>query len=80
MPGKDDFLGNKTLWLDSDSMAVARERFWMAFARGDRLREIKNFGPDRRTWDIAWAAAVAAMSYVMSGSLGPAVDDQPDVP
>jgi hypothetical protein len=93
---KDDFLGNKTLWLDSASMAVARERFfkaWLASLKDQDLRHATwqttasqpinatvttNAMPvdeAQRIWTVAWAAAVAAYSYVMQGNLGPAEDE-----
>jgi hypothetical protein len=90
---KDNPLGNTTLWLDSKSMEIARERFfkaWLASMRTDVTyrqwhtedgshvevtQSTMSVDDARRTWDIAWAAAIAAHSFILEGRLGPPGDD-----
>jgi hypothetical protein len=65
-PGWRD--GNVTLWLEREGMAEARENFWQAFAAIPDVYDTRN---ERRTWQIAWAAAIAAFSYLMEGRISP---------
>jgi hypothetical protein len=62
--------GNQTIWLDRETGDEARDKFWAAFQEY-RGREALHDEADHRAWDIAWAAAIAAFSYVMEGRIGP---------
>jgi hypothetical protein len=76
MTPKDDPLGQqhsyrgRTLWLDRDNMLEARENYWNAYqalipSSGLRL------GDDKQTWDISWAAAIAAFAFIQEGRVEP---------
>jgi hypothetical protein len=69
MPGKDDLFANRTLWLDREGMEVARERFWQAY-RQSRPETVRT-GDDHHIWEVAFAAAVAAHSFIWEGNFGP---------
>ena len=59
--------GRRTLWLEREGMHEARENFWQGYLRSsDGATEA-----DRHTWDVAYAAAVAAFMFVMEGRLEP---------
>jgi hypothetical protein len=69
VPSKDDPLnsgnttfGGRTVWLDRDNMELARANFW---------RQYHELDPSvaQHDWDVAWAAAIAAYSYLMEGRL-----------
>lgn len=74
MPGKDDPLSQTrpwederfgvTLFLEGSTMSKARQAFL------ERARELDS-GVDERTWNTAWMAAVAAISYVLEGRTKP---------
>lgn len=66
---KDDPL-NQTLFLDGDSMVTARDNWWRAYQEG-RGRTALHDEDDRHAWDISWAAAIAAISFVLEGRTGP---------
>lgn len=80
---KDDPLqqsrrGRRTLWLDRENNTEARENYWQAFqallydsSAPFGAAYMPGQGADRRTWDIAWAAAIAAFDYMMQGKLEP---------
>ena len=57
--------GNQTIWLDAQTSIEARDKFWAA------MSEHFPGSADKHTWDIAWAAAIAAFSYVQEGRIGP---------
>lgn len=78
MPGKDDPLESKThydarsgqtLWLEADTMNAARDNYWQAYHRLNPTG-VGNLD-DRHTWDVAWAAAIAAFTYVQQGRTRP---------
>jgi hypothetical protein len=78
MSMKDDPMGQRpgyrtdsvTLWLDRDGMVEARDNYFAAFK--DQIEPpLQGGGADRRTWDIAYAAAVAAFDFLMSGRIKP---------
>jgi hypothetical protein len=59
---------NRTLWLDAESMEVARDRFWKAWlSRTEHAPE----GWHHEVWNIAWAAGISAYLYMAEGNLGP---------
>jgi hypothetical protein len=58
-----------TLWLDREGMATARENFWQAYNRMNPTTA--GTLDDRHTWNVAFAAAVAAFDFLMSGRLEP---------
>jgi len=75
MPAKDDPLGasqrswtdprsGTTLWLEPETMSEAREAFYQAYRKIDP-------NTDEQTWTTAWAAAIAAFSYMMEGRTRP---------
>jgi hypothetical protein len=73
--GKEDPLNQqqpapRALYLGGENNEVARDNWWQAFQEY-RGRQALHDEADRRTWDIAWAAAIAAHSYVWEGRLGP---------
>ena len=73
MSPKDDPLTQhapRTLWLGRDNQEQARENWWQAFQEY-RGRQMLLDEADHAAWDIAWAASIAAFSYVMEGRLGP---------
>ena len=71
--GKDDPLqqhyAKRTLWLDKVNMAEARNNFWHAYNQVNPTA-IGNLD-DRHTWDVAWAAAIAAFDYMQNGRVEP---------
>jgi len=69
---KDNLFANRTLWLDADHMNIARERFWHAYHQLNPTG-VGNMD-DRHTWDVAWAAAIAAYSFCAEGNLGQPVE------
>jgi hypothetical protein len=77
MSGKDDPLGQsrpapRALWLGKENMVEARDNFWKAFL--DTRPDLVGHSDDttaHAVWDIAWAAAIAAFSYVMEGRTEP---------
>jgi hypothetical protein len=89
MPGKDDLFANRTLWLDSDHMEIARERFFEAWLRAPRsgppplifqsgpMPHVQSRDDLRREWDMAWAAGIAAYSFCAEGNLGPPIENEP---
>lgn len=70
---KDNLFANRTLWLDPDNMHVARQRFWAQYNRMHPTA-VGNLD-DQHTWDVAWAAAIAAFSYLQEGNLGQPIDE-----
>ncbi len=48
--------------LDSNAALDGRERYWQMFELGQPDLDRR----DKRTWDIAWAAALGAMAFVQS--------------
>jgi hypothetical protein len=76
MSTKDDPLaagavvGGRTLWLDGTNVETARDNFWQAYQR-HRGREALHDEADHKTWDIAWAAAIGAYTYLMEGRVEP---------
>jgi hypothetical protein len=63
--------GSRTVWLNRENMLEACDNWYDAFRdhrehSGDRLH-----ADDRRTWDISWAAAIAAFTYMMEGRVAP---------
>lgn len=58
-----------TMWIDREGMQEARENYWQAIK--DQIQLTNPEGEDRRTWDIAFAAAVAAIDFVMAGRVTP---------
>jgi hypothetical protein len=73
MPGKDDLFANRTLWLDREHMDVARLRFFQAWlAQSDLpIESPGQVAALRKQWEMCWAAAIAAFSFVQEGNLGP---------
>jgi hypothetical protein len=72
VPGKDDPLeqarprGKVTLWLDRERMKEACDNYWQAY------KEVTGLSDDSRpTWDISYAAAVAAFDFLMAGKITP---------
>jgi hypothetical protein len=76
MDAKDPrgLFANRTLWLDADSMQVARERFWHAY-QATRPAEMPPLS-EQTVWNIGWAAAIAAFSYMQEGNLGKPIEDE----
>jgi hypothetical protein len=70
MPGdKSDPLESRkrppvTLWLDTEHMQEACDNYFTAYA-------LINPSVDRADWDVAYAAAVAAFDFLMSGRMSP---------
>jgi hypothetical protein len=58
----------RALWLDREGMEKARENFYRAWAEATPGM---GHGRDREIWDISFAAALAAFSFVMEGRLEP---------
>ena len=58
--------GNKTVWLDQATSDEARDKWFEAYCEIDASAVSQ-----RQQWDIAWAAAVAAHSYIFEGRIGP---------
>jgi hypothetical protein len=58
--------GDRTVWLDRENSEEARENYFQALCASD-----PNAASQRRTWDIAWAAAVAVHSYINEGRIAP---------
>lgn len=56
-----------TLWLEREGMEEARANFWQAYEQ----TLLGQTPADRRTWEISWAAAIAAFSYLMEGRIAP---------
>lgn len=62
---------SRTLWLDADGMAEARENYWRAYAPTLASDDFEPGVIEYRTWSIAWAAAIAAYSFMMEGRISP---------
>lgn len=58
-----------TLLLTSETMVQARENFWRAYNELNPTA-IGNLD-DHHTWDVAWAASIAAFSFMMEGRIEP---------
>ncbi len=73
MSDKSDPLGQRyarrTLWLDRVNMVEARDNFWFAYNQVQPMA-VGNLD-DRHTWDVAWAAAIAAFDYMQNGRVEP---------
>jgi hypothetical protein len=79
--GKDNPLqyaaraGDRTVWLDRAMSDEARENYWSAYLehlRGmDQPIHPLHETADKHTWDIAWAATVAAHSFIWEGRIKP---------
>lgn len=61
--GQTNF-GGRTIWLDRDNVLTARDNYWAAYQKHAEAA-------DKDAWDLAWAAAIAAYSYLMEGRLEP---------
>jgi hypothetical protein len=59
----------RTLWLDRENMVEARENFWRRYNQINPTA-VGNLD-DHHIWEVSWAAAVAAVDYVMSGRVEP---------
>jgi hypothetical protein len=57
--------GKRTVWLDKEGMDQARESYWKAYAK--TLPDPSHV--EKRIWDVAFAAAIAAHSFVWEGKL-----------
>lgn len=78
MAPKDDPLQQssaspRTLWLDRENNEQARDNYWRVFAESHLppLPEGVDYVHPRYVWDIAWAASVAAFSFIMEGRTAP---------
>jgi hypothetical protein len=75
MSFKDDPLqehhspGGRTLWLNRENNTEAREAYWRAYHRMYPTG-VGNLD-DKHTWDVSWAAAIAAFTYMMEGRTEP---------
>jgi hypothetical protein len=73
MSTKDDPLaagavvGGRTLWLDGTNVETARDNFWRAYRQHGSGRP----DADKMDWDLAWAAAIGAYTYLMEGRVEP---------
>jgi hypothetical protein len=63
--------GKVTLWLNREHMLEARENYWRAFRDSAALDDIPDGAQDYRTWNIAYAAAVAAFDFLQAGKITP---------
>jgi hypothetical protein len=74
MSDKDDPLNQssyapRALWLNRENNIEARDNWWQAYneleptSAGNR--------DDRHIWNVAWAASIAAFSYLQEGRTGP---------
>ena len=63
--------GGRTLWLGKDNVDLARDNFWKAYQEHRGAQIANREADDKRLWDIAWAASVAAIDYVFSGRVEP---------
>jgi hypothetical protein len=67
--------GNRTVWLDRASSDEARDKYWsgyLEYLRGlEQPTHPLHESADKHTWDIAWAATIAAHSYIWEGRIGP---------
>jgi hypothetical protein len=76
---KDDPLGQmhprRVLWLGKENMAEARDNYYRAYQDYWRQNAPAMFSahtmPEKHDWDTAWAAAIAAFSYLMEGRTEP---------
>ena len=59
----------RTVWLDRENMQLARDNFWRAY--NELYPTAVGNLDDHHTWDVAWAAAIAAYAYLMEGRLEP---------
>jgi hypothetical protein len=81
MPSKDNPLENdrpgyrtdsRTLFLEREGMLEARKNFFAAYVDATRVQSDVPFEPTARAiWDIAWAAAIAAFSFIQEGRIKP---------
>ncbi len=80
VPMKDNLFANRTLWLDSDHMAIARERFFNAWfvQSGLPIESVGHVAALRKQWEMAWAAGIAAYSFCAEGNLGQPVGNKPE--
>jgi hypothetical protein len=64
----------RALFLNRENMRDARENWWRAFceAEGTTYESDNATARSRKDiWDVAWAAAIAAHSYIWEGRVEP---------
>ena len=76
MPKDDTSQTGRTLWLDRENMEQARLAFFQAFMERNEVRipqalKYNDAGFQKGVWDIAWAAAIAAFSFLQEGRTAP---------
>jgi hypothetical protein len=74
-PAQQSGYAPRALWLDHDNMTEARDNWFRAYeavAKAEHPSWPESMQPTRGQWDIAWAAAIAAFSYMLEGRTGPA--------
>lgn len=62
---------DRVLYVEPESMQKARHAFWVAYEQSVATSGPPSLTPTEQDWNMAWAAAVAAFSYLMEGRTGP---------